>query len=77
MLTMSRNGFATTFANTLHIGIVDTAYDTYVVPAPGRPYFQAALGIGNCVSFKGLASPLLLVAGLNDKTAEPSMIKRI
>lgn len=77
VLTMSRKGFTTTFANTLPVGVVDTAYDTYVVPAPGRPYFQAALGIGNGVSFKGLTSPLLLIAGLKDKTAEPSMIKRV
>ena len=27
------------------------AYDRYVVPAPGRIYFQAALGIGNAVDF--------------------------
>jgi pimeloyl-ACP methyl ester carboxylesterase len=77
VLTMSRKGFATTFANTLPAGVVDTAYDTYVVPAPGRPYFQASLGIGNDVSFKGLTQPLLLIAGLKDKTADPSMIKRI
>lgn len=76
VLTMSRNGFATTFANTLPAGVVDKAYDTYVVPAPGRPYFQASLGIGNGVSFKGLSHPLLLVAGLSDKTADPAMIKR-
>jgi pimeloyl-ACP methyl ester carboxylesterase len=77
VLTMSRKGFAMTFANTLPAGVVDTAYDTYVVPAPGRPYFQASLGIGNGVSFKGLTEPLLLIAGLKDKTADPAMIKRI
>jgi pimeloyl-ACP methyl ester carboxylesterase len=77
VLTMSRKGFATTFANTLPTGVVDAAYDNFVVPSPGRPYFQAALGIGNGVSFKGLTKPLLLIAGLKDKTAEPSMIKRI
>ena len=77
VLTMSREGFAGTFANTLPAGIVDDAYDTYVVPAPGRPYFQAAIGIGNGVSFNGLSSPLLLIAGLKDKTADPAMIKRI
>ncbi len=77
VLTMSRKGFATTFANTLPTGVVDTAYDAFVVPAPGRPYFQAALGIGNGVSFKGLTRPLLLIAGLKDKTAEASMIRRI
>jgi pimeloyl-ACP methyl ester carboxylesterase len=77
VLTMSRKGFATTFANTLPAGVVDTAYDTYVVPAPGRPYFQASLGIGNGVSFKELTQPLLLIAGLKDKTADPAMIKRI
>jgi pimeloyl-ACP methyl ester carboxylesterase len=77
VLTMSRKGFSGTFANTLPAGVVDTAYDTYVVPAPGRPYFQASLGIGNGVSFKGLVHPLLLIAGLKDKTADPAMIKRI
>ena len=77
VLTMSRTGFLGTFANTLPAGVVDTACDTYVVPGPGRPYFQASLGIGNGVSFKGLVHPLLLVAGLKDKTADPAMIKRI
>jgi pimeloyl-ACP methyl ester carboxylesterase len=77
VLTMSRKGFAGTFANTLPASAVDTAYDTYVVPAPGRPYFQASLGIGNGVSYKRLAQPLLLIAGLRDKTADPAMIKRI
>lgn len=77
VLIMSRKGFAATFANTLPAGVANAAYDASVVPAPGRPYFQAALGIGNGVSFKGLTRPLLLVAGLADKTAEPSMIKRI
>jgi pimeloyl-ACP methyl ester carboxylesterase len=74
---MSRKGFATTFANTLPVNIVDDAYDAFVVPAPGRPYFQASLGFGNRVSFKGLTRPLLLIAGLEDKTADPAMIKRI
>lgn len=77
VLTMSRKGFATTFANTLPTGVVDSEYDSYVVPAPGRPYFQASLGIGNGVSYKGLTQPLMLVAGLKDKTADPAMIKRI
>jgi pimeloyl-ACP methyl ester carboxylesterase len=77
VLTMSRKGFAGTFANTLPASAVDEAYDDNIVPAPGRPYFQAALGIGNGVSFKRLAHPLLLVAGLKDKTADPAMIKRI
>lgn len=73
VLTMSRKGFSSTFANTLPANVVDAAYDDAIVPAPGRPYFQAALGIGNDVTFKRLASPLLLVAGLADKTAEASM----
>lgn len=74
---MSPKGFATTFANTLPDDVVDAVYDDYVVPAPGRPYFQASLGIGNAVSFRKLTSPLLLIAGLKDKTADPSMIKRV
>jgi pimeloyl-ACP methyl ester carboxylesterase len=77
VLTMSRSGFSGTFANTLPAGVAGAAYDAYVVPAPGRPYFQASLGIGNGVSYKRLTQPLLLIAGLKDKTADPAMIKRI
>jgi pimeloyl-ACP methyl ester carboxylesterase len=44
VLTMSFQSFASTFANTLSPSEQRRAYDRYVVPAPGRIYFQAALG---------------------------------
>lgn len=77
VLTMSREAFASTFANTVPADSVDAAYESQVVPAPGRPYFQASLGIGNAVSYDRLSVPLLIVAGLQDRTADPAMIRRI
>ncbi|MDR3455322.1 MAG: alpha/beta fold hydrolase [Rhodoferax sp.] len=76
VLTMSFHSFASTFANTLPAGEQRPAYDRYVVPAPGRIYFQAALGIGNAVDFSNPnRAPLLLMAGGEDRTSTPSMAR--
>ncbi|RDS80863.1 alpha/beta hydrolase [Dyella monticola] len=76
ILTMSFKSFATTFANTLPEPQMRPAYDQHIVPAPGRIYFQAALGIGNGVKFKNPARPpLLLIAATKDKTSTPSMVR--
>jgi alpha-beta hydrolase superfamily lysophospholipase len=46
------------------------------VPAPGRIYFQAALGIGNAVDFSNSKRPpLLLMTASKDRTSTPSMVK--
>ncbi len=76
ILTMSFNSFSTTFANTLTAGAMIQAYERHIVPAPGRIYFQAALGIGNGVDFANPArAPLLLIAGGADRTSTLDMVQ--
>jgi pimeloyl-ACP methyl ester carboxylesterase len=77
VLRMSRAGFERDFANALPKALQERAFDREIVPAPGRPYFQAALGIGNTVDFEAIAEPMLFVSGGRDRTAEPSMIRAI
>jgi pimeloyl-ACP methyl ester carboxylesterase len=77
VLRMSRAGFERDFANALPPAMQGSAFDHEIVPAPGRPYFQAALGIGNRVDFKAIAGPMLFVSGGRDRTAEPSMVRAI
>lgn len=76
ILTMSFKGFSTTFANTLPASQMKATYDRHIVPAPGRIYFQAALGLGNGVTFKNpKRPPLLLLAAAEDRTCTPSMVR--
>jgi len=76
ILSMSFKSFSTTFANTLPAAEMQATYDRHIVPAPGRIYFQAALGIGNAVTFKNpKRPPLLLIAALEDRTSTPSMVR--
>jgi pimeloyl-ACP methyl ester carboxylesterase len=74
-LSMSFQSFARNFANALPAGQQRQAYEQHIVPAPGRIYFQAALGIGNGVNFANPnRAPLLLIAGEEDRTSTPSMV---
>lgn len=76
VLSMSFESFSKTFANTLPAAEMQTTYDRHIVPAPGRIYFQAALGIGNAVTFKNpTRPPLLLIAAHEDRTSTPSMVR--
>ncbi|WP_262047381.1 alpha/beta hydrolase [Bradyrhizobium sp. Bra78] len=76
ILTMSFKSFSTTFANTLPASQMKATYDRHIVPAPGRIYFQAALGLGNGVTFKNpKRPPLLLIAAAEDRTSTPSMVR--
>lgn len=76
VLTMSFKSFSETFANGASTAEQQKAYDTYIVPAPGKIYFQAAIGIGNGVKFSNPSrSPMLLIAGEDDRTSTPSMVK--
>ena len=73
---MSFKSFSTTFANTLATSQLKVTYDQHIVPAPGRIYFQAALGLGNGVNFKNpKRPPLLLIAATEDYTCTPSMVR--
>jgi len=72
-LTMSYESFARSFAQTLSEPARRVAYERHVVPAPGRLFFEAALGIR--VDFEqATRPPLLLIAGEADRTIELSMV---
>jgi len=76
ILSMSFESFSKTFANTLAPHAQRATYDQHIVPAPGRIYFQAALGIGNAVNFKNPARPpLLLIGAVADRTSTISMVR--
>ena len=67
--------FSATFANTLPQSEQRGCQTFLFVPAPGRIYFQAALGI-NAVDFANpKRPPLLLIAASEDRTSTPSMVK--
>ncbi|MBI1360824.1 MAG: alpha/beta fold hydrolase [Alphaproteobacteria bacterium] len=76
ILTMSFKSFAETFANTLPETEMQAAYDTYIVPCPGRIYWQDALGIRVGLK-KGNPerAPLLLTVGEKDITVTPGAVK--
>ena len=74
--TMSLNAFSKTFANTLPPLEQKKVYEEQIVPAPGRIYFQAAVGIGNALNFANPTRPaLLLITGEKDLTSTPSMVR--
>lgn len=76
ILSMSFKSFSKTFANTLPSKEQQTIYEQQIVPAPGRIYFQAALGIGNVVHFNNpKRPPLLLVGAEEDRTVTASMVR--
>lgn len=76
VLTMSRKAFGTRFAQTLSKEEADEAYERFVVPTPGKVYYDGLLGVGTKVQFDNPnRPPLLLIAGEKDLTAQRSMIK--
>ncbi len=73
--TMSFEGFSETFANGLTPEEMRKAYDSQIIKAPGRIYFQAAIGFGVGLNFANpKRAALLLIAGGNDRTSTPSMV---
>ncbi|AJP71152.1 alpha/beta hydrolase [Sphingomonas hengshuiensis] len=77
ILTMSEKGFRADFANAAPADLQRSAFEREIVPCPGRPYFQAAIGIGNGVPFDTITQPMLFVSGGRDRTADPAMVRRI
>ncbi len=74
--SMSFKSFSTLMANTLSQSQQRRAYDRHIVPAAGRIYFQAPLGLGNAVDFANpKCPPLLLIAASEDRTSTWSMVK--
>lgn len=76
-LTMSFASFARDFANGLPEADQRRAYDHYVVPAPGRLYYQSVLGLGSGINWsRPDRAPLLLLSGEDDRTVEPFMVRQ-
>jgi pimeloyl-ACP methyl ester carboxylesterase len=76
VLRMGLRGFSTGFAQTLPEAEKPYAYEKFVVPAPGRIFFQALLGIGSRVRWDNPdRAPLLLIAGEKDRTVPAPMVR--
>jgi pimeloyl-ACP methyl ester carboxylesterase len=75
VLTMTFDQFATNFAQTLPQKEKRPTYDKFIVPAPGRLYWQGALGVGTGIHAKNAyRAPLLLIAGGDDRIVVPAMV---
>lgn len=76
ILTMSFEDFASGFANKLPQAQQRAAYDRYIVPTPGRIYWQGAFGIHTKVNWSNPnRAPLLLTAAEFDRTVQSSMVR--
>jgi pimeloyl-ACP methyl ester carboxylesterase len=76
ILTMTPARFARDFAQSLAADELQEAYDRYIVPTPGRIYYQAALGIGSRVDYANdRRAPLLLIAGEQDRSIRASVVR--
>ncbi|KQX20905.1 MULTISPECIES: alpha/beta hydrolase [unclassified Sphingomonas] len=75
--TMSRRFFARRFAQTAPEGEKDALYDRYIVPTPGKVYWD---GIVNPMKIRWDnpdRAPMLLIAGGRDLIADASMTRAI
>jgi pimeloyl-ACP methyl ester carboxylesterase len=74
--TMSEKIFLRDFGNELPSAVQQEIFTNEIVPAPGRIFFQAALGIAAKVDFKNpKRPPLLVIGGEKDRTVEIGMIR--
>lgn len=75
--TMSRRYFRRRFAQTVRGDQADALYDRYIVPTPGKIYWD---GIVNAMKIRWdnpRRAPLLLIAGEIDLIADASMVRHI
>lgn len=76
-LRMSFGQFAKNFGNRLRDGQQEHAFEEHIVPAPGRIYYQSVFGLGSSIHWRNEErAPLLLLAGTEDRTVEPSMVRQ-
>ena len=75
-LTMTFENFRKGFANTLPEDQLRPTFERYIVPTPGRIFFQAVLGLGSKLDFKNPhRAPLLLTAAEHDQTIPTPMVR--
>ncbi|PSJ40620.1 alpha/beta hydrolase [Allosphingosinicella deserti] len=75
--TMTRRFFRTRFAQTAPKDQADALYDRYVVPTPGKVYWDGILKPIKIRWDNPVRAPLLLVAGSKDLIADASMTAAI
>lgn len=73
--TLSRARFGKLFANTAPPALVDQAYASYVIPAPGMIFHQAAFWLGSWVSPALRRQPLLVTGASEDRLVSPYLAK--
>jgi pimeloyl-ACP methyl ester carboxylesterase len=75
---MSRKFFAERFAQTAPRDRVDELYDRYIVPTPGKVYWDGVTGASGRIDWKNPnRAPLLLIGGEDDLIADASMTRAI
>ncbi len=75
--TMSRRFFATRFAQTAPEAEKDALYDRYIVPTPGRVYWDGVVNPMRITWDNPARPPLLLIGGGQDLIADGSMTRAI
>ena len=76
VMTMSRKFFATRFAQTVPAEQVDATHDRYIVPTPGKVYWDGLVAAAGKIRWDNPSrAPLLLIGGELDRIAEAQMTK--
>lgn len=73
--TLSREGFAKSFANTVPSTEQPAFYDAFVIPTPARIFWEAALMQGTRVNAQARRQPLLITAAERDRTVTPYLAR--
>lgn len=68
---MSRKRWAARFANAAPPALQNSSYDAYVIPTPGRVFYQAAFWLGTRVDPRRRTQPLLITSGDLDRLVTP------
>jgi len=74
---MSKKFFATRFAQTAPAAESEAQYDRYIVPTPGKVYWNGVIGALPINWTNPKRAPLLLIAGGKDLIADASMTEGI
>ncbi|WP_292327659.1 hypothetical protein [Mesorhizobium sp.] len=75
-MTMSRKFFSTRFAQTVPAAQVNTMYDRYIVPTPGKIYWDGLASAAGKIRWDNPnRAPLLLIGGGVDLIAQAKMTK--
>jgi pimeloyl-ACP methyl ester carboxylesterase len=67
----TRDRWAARFANAAPKALQEDAYDRYVIPAPGRVFYEAAVWAGTGIDPARRKQPLLITAGEHDRLVTP------